>query len=264
MALRLLPRTTRLAFRVARHVPRSAWPPPARFAYRAARIAPHVIPHVPGVAPHLPGAARRHADDLRLAGPYPTDATGPTTEPEDADRRSPLLGILPLWAVPAVADWWLRRRARVERITGTRESAAHALMVAEAGVPLVLGLVARINPLVLTVMGGAAVAQGATAVYDASLATGVRETRPVERCLHNVLNVLPLTTLALTAALHPDQVRATLHGCAGPHDWRLLSKEPPLPAPCLVAVGLVVTAGVVLPYAEELRRCRRAARTREE
>ncbi|MGV9340389.1 diguanylate cyclase [Streptomyces sp. NPDC003688] len=257
MAQRLLPRTARFAYRVARHVPRWAWPPQARFAYRVVRIAPHVVPHVPGVAPHLPGTARRHGADLRLAGPYPT-------EPEDADRRFPLPGILPLWVVPAAADWWLRRRTHVERTTGTQESAAHALMVAEAGVPLVMGLVTRINPLVLTVMTGAAVAQGATAVYDASLATGARETRPVEQCLHNLLNVLPLTTLALTASLHPDQVRALLHGGPGSHDWRLLSKEPPLPAPCLVALGTVVTAGVVLPYAEELWRCRRAARAREE
>ncbi|MYQ48609.1 diguanylate cyclase [Streptomyces sp. SID4985] len=260
MALRLLPRTTRFAYRVARHVPRWAWPPQARFAYRVVRIAPHVVPHVPGTTRRH----RRHGGtDLHLAGPYATDATRPT-EPEYADRRSPLLGILPLWAVPAVADWWLRRRAHVERTTGTQESAAHALMVAEAGVPLVLGLLARVNPLVLTVMTGAAVTQGATAVYDASLATGARETRPVEQCFHNLLNVLPLTTLALTASLHPDQVRATLHGGPGPHDWRLLPKEPPLPTPCLVALGAVVTAGVVLPYAEELWRCRRAARAREE
>ncbi|MEU4149508.1 diguanylate cyclase [Streptomyces sp. NPDC026659] len=260
MAQRLLPRTARFAFRVARHVPRSAWPPQARFAYRVVRIAPHVVPHVPGVAPHLPGTARRHrrrGGDSWISGAHPAQAGR-------ADRPSPLPGILPLWVVPALADWWLRRRTHVERTTGTQASAAHALMVAEAGVPPVLGLVARVNPLVLTVMTGAAVAQGATAVYDASLATGARETRPVEQCLHTLLNVLPLTTLALTASLHPDQVRALLHGGPGSHDWRLLSKEPPLPAPCLVALGTVVTAGVVLPYAEELWRCRRAARAREE
>ncbi|MET8810452.1 diguanylate cyclase [Streptomyces sp. NPDC004549] len=263
MALRLLPRTTRLAYRVARHVPRSAWPPPARFAYRAVRIAPRVVPYVPRAASRLPGTARRHGDDLRGAVPYPADATRPGAT-ERAERRSPLLGVLPLWAVPAVADWWLRRRGQVERTTGTRESATHALKVAEAGVPLVLGLLARVNPLVLTVMGGAAAAQGATAVHDASQATGARETPPVERYLHTLLNVLPLTTLALTASHHPDQVRALLRGGPGPHDWRLLPKEPPLPTPYLVALGTAVTAGVVLPYAEELWRCRRAARAREE
>ncbi|MGW5103100.1 diguanylate cyclase [Streptomyces sp. NPDC004100] len=272
MALRLLPRTTRLAYRVARHVPRSAWPPPARFAYRAVRIAPHVlphaphVPHVPRTAAHLSGTAWRHwrhGGDLRISGAHPTDAVRPG-EVERADRRFLLLGLLPLWVVPAVADWWMHRRTRIEHTSGTKESAVHALMMAEAGVPVVLGMVARVNPLVLTVMGGAAVVHGATAVYDVSLATGEREIRPIEQHIHSFLEVLPLTALAFTACLHPDQVRATLRGGPGPRDWRLLPKEHPLPAAYLAGIGAVITAGVVLPYAEELWRCRRAARETQE
>ncbi|MDO0913263.1 hypothetical protein QQM39_21165 [Streptomyces sp. DT2A-34] len=51
----------------------------------------------------------------------------------------------------------------------------------EAGVPVVIGLLARVNPLVLTTMGASAVAHGATALYDVSLATGRREIHPVEQ-----------------------------------------------------------------------------------
>ncbi|WP_018547325.1 hypothetical protein [Streptomyces sp. LaPpAH-108] len=247
MALRPLPRTTRLAYRVARHVPRSAWPPPARLAYRAIRIAPHVVPHVPGTARRH----RRHGGDPRVFGPRPAEA-------EEAARHSPLLGVLPLWVAPAVADWWIRRRTPVD----TRESAVHALRVAEAGVPLVLGLVARINPLVLTVMTGAAALHCATAAYDAS--PDDRAVRPTERYLHTLLNTLPLTTLILTASHHPDQLRATLHGGPGPHDWHLQPKKPPLPTPYLLALGATITAGVVLPYTEELRRSRRASREARE
>ena len=185
--------------------------------------------------------------------PIPLHSTGV----EDASRRFLLYGVLPLWVVPGLADWWLHRRTGIEHTSGVRESAVHALMMTEAGVPVVLGLTARVNPLWLSVMGGAAVAHGATAVYDVTLATGVREVRPVEQHVHSFLEVLPLTALAFTACLHADQVRAALRGAG---EWRLRPRERPLPARYLTALGAVIGTGVVLPYAEELRRCLRARR----
>ncbi|MFJ8106065.1 diguanylate cyclase [Streptomyces sp. NPDC096132] len=191
----------------------------------------------------------RRADDLRIP-PSSTDV-------EDADRRFLLLGLLPLWVAPGLADWWMHRRTHIERTSGTRESAVHALMMTEAGVPVVMGLLARVNPLVLTTMGAAAAAHGATAVYDVSLAVGEREVRPIEQHIHSFLEVVPLTALAFTACLYPDQVRATLRGGRDPGDWRLLPKERPLPATYLTGLAGVVVAGVVVPYAEELWRCLR-------
>ncbi|MXM62770.1 diguanylate cyclase [Streptomyces sp. HUCO-GS316] len=200
----------------------------------------------------LPRKAWRHwrrADDLRI----PLHST----DVEDANRRFLLLGVLPLWVVPGLADWWMHRRTKIERTSGTKESVIHALMMTEAGVPVVMGLLARVNPLVLTAMGGAAVAHGATAVYDVWLATGEREIRPIEQHIHSFLEVLPLTALAFTACLHADQVRSALRGGPNPGDWRLLPKERPLPAPYLAGLAGVIVTGVVLPYAEELRRCLR-------
>jgi hypothetical protein len=184
-----------------------------------------------------------------------------STDVEDANRRFLLYGVLPLWVVPAVADWWMHRRTRIEHTSGTKESVVHAMMMTEAGIPVVMGLLARINPLVLSVMGSAAAAHGATALYDVTLATEKREVRPVEQHIHSFLEVLPLAGLAFTGCLHSDQVRATLRGGRGPNDWRLLPKDRPLSAPYLAALGLVIGAGVVLPYAEELRRCIRAQRS---
>ncbi|MEV5953392.1 diguanylate cyclase [Streptomyces sp. NPDC051987] len=184
-----------------------------------------------------------------------------STEVEDASRRFLLYGALPLWVLPGLADWWMHRRTRIEHTSGTKESAVHALMMTEAGVPVLMGLLARVNPLVLSVMGGAALAHGATAVWDVSLAVGEREVRPVEQHIHSFLEVLPLTALAFTACLHADQVRAALRGGRGPQDWRLLPKEHPLPAAYLAGLAGAIVSGVVVPYAEELWRCRRAAST---
>ncbi|MCG7203301.1 diguanylate cyclase [Streptomyces arenae] len=193
----------------------------------------------------------RRSDDLRI----PLRST----DTEDASRRFLLYGALPLWVVPGLADWWMHKRTRIEHTSGTKESAVHALMMTEAGVPVLMGLLARVNPLVLTVMGGAALVHGATAVYDVSLAVGDREVRPVEQHIHSFLEVLPLTALAFTACLHADQVRGALRGGTGPEDWRLLPKERPLPATYLAALAGVIVAGVAVPYAEELWRCLRTA-----
>ena len=176
---------------------------------------------------------------------------------EQASRQFLLLGILPLWVVPGLADWWMHRRTHIERTSGAKESVVHALMMTEAGVPVVIGLLARVNPLVLTTMGAAAVAHGATAVYDVSLATGEREIRPIEQHIHSFLEVLPLTALAFTACLHPDEVRATLRGGPDRNDWRLAPKKQPLPTAYLAGLAAVIGAGVIAPYAEELWRCLR-------
>ncbi|MBP8536558.1 diguanylate cyclase [Streptomyces sp. MK37H] len=182
---------------------------------------------------------------------------------EDANRRFLMYGVMPLWFVPAVADWLMHRRTRIEETSGTKESAIHALMMTEAGVPVAMGLLARVNPLVLSVMGGAAVAHGATALWDVTLATGEREVRPVEQHIHSFLEVLPLSAMAFTCCLHWDQVRAALRGGDRPEDWKLLPKDNPLPVRYLAAIGLGIGACVVLPYAEEMRRCLRAAKARK-
>lgn len=189
-------------------------------------------------------------------------APGRATDVESAGRRFLLYGVMPLWFVPSVADWTMHRRTRIEDTSGVRESAVHALMMAEAGVPVAMGLLAKVNPLVLSVMGGAALAHGATAVWDVHLAGKKREVRPLEQHIHSFLEVLPLTALAYLCTLHPDQVRATLRGGPGAGDWKLRPKDSPLSARYLAGIGLGLGLCVALPYAEEMTRCVRAARRR--
>ncbi|MFE6054917.1 diguanylate cyclase [Kitasatospora sp. NPDC056446] len=177
---------------------------------------------------------------------------------EDASRRFLLYGVLPLWFAPAVADWAAHRRSRIEDTSGLRESLVHALMMAEAGGPVVLGPTAEINPLVLTAMTGAAVVHGATALWDVALATGEREITPIEQHIHSFLEVLPLTAVAFTACLHWDQVCSLLRGGDSRRSWRLHPKARPLPAGYLAGFAAAVTVFIALPYGEELWRCARA------
>ncbi|WP_329394909.1 diguanylate cyclase [Streptomyces melanogenes] len=214
-------------------------------------------------SPHarvLPGLPARSWARWRRGRDLPLSS--PVSGTEDANRRFLLYGVLPLWVVPGLADWWMHRRTRIEDTSGVRESAVHALMMTEAGLPVTVGLLAKINPLVLSTMGGAALAHGATALWDVSLATKEREVRPIEQHIHSFLEVLPLTAMAFAACLHPEAVRATLRGGPGPDDWKLLPKDRPLPARYLAVLAATISLGVALPYAEEMRRCLRARRPR--
>lgn len=182
---------------------------------------------------------------------------------QSANQRFLLYGVLPLWFAPAVADWVMHRRGHIEDTSGTRESLIHATMMTEAGIPVLLGLTAKINPLSLSVMGGAAAAHGATALWDVKVATDAREVTVVEQHIHSFLEVLPLTAAAFAACLHWDQVRRIAGGGRHPDDWKLLPKTERLPTSYLAGIGASVALFVVLPYAEELLRCVRAARRRD-
>ncbi|MFI9308872.1 diguanylate cyclase [Streptomyces triculaminicus] len=183
---------------------------------------------------------------------------------EAATTRYLMYGLLPGWFVPGVADWVLHRRTRIEDTSGTRESAIHALMMTEVGVPIALTLVCEVNPLLLAVQLGATAAHEATALWDVRTAVrGDRAVKPVEQHVHSFLETLPFAALASLICLHPAQARSLLRGGGGdPTAWRLVPRRTPLPRGYLAGIGLGVAAFIALPYGEELVRCLRAGRKR--
>ncbi|MFI9202377.1 diguanylate cyclase [Streptomyces sp. NPDC053048] len=184
---------------------------------------------------------------------------------EAATTRYLMYGLLPGWFVPGVADWVMHRRTRIEDTSGTRESAIHALMMTEVGIPIALTLLYEVNPLLLTVQLGATAAHEATALWDVRTALrGDREVKPLEQHIHSFLETLPFAALGSLMCLHPEQVRALLRGGRGRRRaWRLVPRRRPLPRGYLAGIGLGIGVFVVLPYAEELTRCLRAAKHRD-
>lgn len=202
-------------------------------------------------------------------------ATGVTVDVGDATTRYLLYGLLPGWFVPGLADWVMHRRTRIEDTAGTKESlilphclkgvgGAPTLMMAEVGLPIALTLRYEVNPLLLTVQLGAAAVHEATALWDVRTAVDSdREVRPVEQHIHSFLESLPFGGLSALMCLHADQVRSLLRGGRGdPDAWRLVPRRRPLSPGYLAAVGAAIGACVLLPYGEELLRCRRAARAK--
>ncbi|MET8943594.1 diguanylate cyclase [Streptomyces sp. NPDC004542] len=198
-------------------------------------------------------------------------ATGVTVDVGDARTRYLLYGLLPGWFVPGLADWAMHRpdwamhgRTRVEDTAGTKESLIHSLMTAEVGLPTALTLRYEVNPLLLTVQLGAAAVHEATALRDVREAVDSdREVKPVEQHIHSFLEALPFGGLSALMCLHADQVRSLVRGGRGdPDAWRPVPRRRPLSPGYPAAIGAAIGVCVLLPYGEELLRCRRAARAK--
>lgn len=180
---------------------------------------------------------------------------------ETTTRRFLLTVTVPLWLGAGLADWYCHRHTRIEATAGTRESAIHALMMTEAGVPTVVGLFYEVNAGVLVTSLGALGAHEATAIWDVSYAEGRRRITPAEQHVHSLLEIVPLMATGFLLVLHWDQARALLGRGAEPADFTLRPKQWPLPRRSRLGVlGAIVVAGLV-PYAEELWRCWRTGRS---
>ncbi|MGW5282131.1 diguanylate cyclase [Streptomyces collinus] len=192
-------------------------------------------------------------------------ATAGTVDVGEATTRFLLYGLLPGWFVSGLADWALHRRTRIEDTSGTKESLIHSLMMAEVGLPIALTLRYEVNPLLLAVQLGAAGVHEATALWDVRTAVDSdREVSPLEQHVHSFLESLPFGALASLMCLHSGHVRSLVRGGRGdPDAWRLVRRRRPLSPGYLAAVGLAIGACVLVPYGEELLRCRRAAGVRK-
>lgn len=172
-----------------------------------------------------------------------------------ATRRYLLYAVLPLWLGAGFADYLFHRRTHIERTSGAHESVIHLMMMAETGIPLLMGLFLEINALVLAMMGALFVAHEATAYWDVNYAETRRTVTPNEQHAHSFLEVVPFMALSMTVCLNWEQT-LSLFGL-GPQrpKFRLRFREPPAsPAYVLGILGAVAAFGA-LPYAEELIRC---------
>ena len=177
--------------------------------------------------------------------------------PGDKPGRALYLGLLPAWGLPGLLDWWFHRRSRIEEPNhgGVRESMIHMLMLAEGGLPIGLALFVEINPLVLSLMTGAALVHEATVTWDLRVATASeREVVPGEQQTHSFLETIPFA-LALLAALHALAPEARQPSRS---TWRLHRRPTPLPPAYVASVLLAGTLLSVVPHVEELVRCARA------
>jgi hypothetical protein len=181
---------------------------------------------------------------------------------ERSVRRLLLGAVMPLWLGAGAADWFLHRRTHIEDTAGPRESALHALMFAQTGVPVLLGLFCEVNATVLASAYAAAAMHSATAYWDQSYAEERRRVSTIEQHVHSLLEVSPLTAALLLTALHWDQA-AALAGRGRPDFALRLKRRGLLPARTRAGLLAAIAVFGVAPYAEEFWRCWRAHPTTE-
>jgi len=178
---------------------------------------------------------------------------------ETAVRRFLTSAVVPLWLGAGVADWYCHRRSKIETTSGTKESVIHALMMTQAGVPATVGLFCEANAGVLATAWTALGAHEATAIWDVAYAEQRREVTATEQHIHGLLEVVPLMATAFLTVLHWDQAVSLV--TRRPVDLRLRRKQWPLPLAYRIGFLTAVASCVAVPYAEELVRCAREART---
>lgn len=180
---------------------------------------------------------------------------------ENATRRYLLYFILPLWMGAGVLDWYHHRITDIEHTAGTHESMIHALMMSEAGIPIMLGLFLEVNALVLALMIAAFFIHEATAYWDVAYAVGRRNVTPNEQHVHSFLEVIPFMAVSFMICLYWPQFRALIGVGNEPAHFELRPKNPPLSAKYVRGILAAVATTVVLPYAEEFLRCYMADKT---
>lgn len=175
-------------------------------------------------------------------------------------RNFILYFLFPFWILLGFVDYLCHRRTHIETTSGLTESLIHWILLSLIGAPMLLGLFFNVNALVILTMIVAFLLHEATAIWDVNYASTRRQILVVERHLHSYLGVLPFMIASMVICLHWDQFRALVGLGSASESFSLRLKEPPLSANYLVAVFSGVFGLMVVPYAEELWRCWRAAR----
>lgn len=171
--------------------------------------------------------------------------------------------LLPLWIAAGLADWVCHRVSHIEHSSGTHESLIHLLMLSEAGVALLAGLLLQINALIIALMIAAYCAHELTAMWDVRYANSTRKLMPIEQNIHSFLDMIPLMAVSFVIILHWADFLSLFR--MGPHaaDFSMRRKVGAVPTFEYTTLFLASTFALVeLPYAEELLRCMRANRAR--
>lgn len=171
-------------------------------------------------------------------------------------RYTLMYGVLPLWVLAGLADWWCHRRTAIESTSGLRESGFHFLMFAQMGLAGLAVLLLEVNAAVFALLVALFALHEATTWLELRFVGPRRVISPAEQMVHSYMELLPLAALFLLAALHAGQL-GLLPGAA-PLEWQLRLKSDPLPPAYLATALLAIVLLNLLPLLEEALRCWRA------
>ena len=116
--------------------------------------------------------------------------------------------VLPLWVAAGFTDWACHRATRIERTSGLKENLLHWVMFGEMGVGIVAVALFEIDAAVLLLVLVLFGVHELTVYWDLHYSTPRRYVGPFEQMVHSVMEILPLLSLALLAAMAWPQAQA--------------------------------------------------------
>src|SRR5947209_19663713 len=185
-------------------------------------------------------ASRFSVRNLLLAGPLRRDERGRHMQAADLTQLVLMYFVLPLWLAAGFADYLCHRASNIATTSGAKESVLHFLQFGEMAIPILAAIFLEINALVLAVGIGCFLLHEATALWDVSYASQMREVTPLEQHVHSFLEMLPLMGLVMIAVLHWGQFLALFGlGSEAPR-FTLALKPDPLPWTYVISVLVAV------------------------
>lgn len=168
-----------------------------------------------------------------------------------------LYGLLPLWGISGLADWFCHRASHIETTSGIKESLIHSLMGIQMGIPIILCLIFHVNVLILLICIAAWVAHELVAHWDVTYTSPIRNITIWEMHAHNYLATLPLFLLMLIAVINWDVVVKLFSlDWVGQFGFRKI-ENPHGSSIYLTGYLTFMTIVCVFPYFEENIRCLR-------
>jgi len=171
-------------------------------------------------------------------------------------RNYLLFFLLPFWVVIGALDWWCHRRAGIERM-GPFEPMLHLLLLGLAGGPILMGLFLEINTPILTLMIACFLMHEAVGYADIRWATRHRGLAAFEQRVHDYMAAIPFAALSLVIVLYWREVALLLTEPIEALTQPIRLRASPLPGGIVGGILLLVFAGSILPFLEELARALR-------
>ncbi|MES2977454.1 MAG: hypothetical protein V4731_03450 [Pseudomonadota bacterium] len=165
----------------------------------------------------------------------------------------PLLiyGVLPLWILSGLLDWWCHRRTDIAHTGGVGENLFHWLMFFLMGAGVMAAVLLQTNAALVLLGLALFVAHEAVVYLELRFALPLRRVGALEQMVHSFQEILPLLGLFLLAT-------TIAPGSAGWQDLALRWRDEPVPPRMLAALFFAVGVCNFLPLFEELLRCVRA------
>lgn len=169
-----------------------------------------------------------------------------------------LYGLLPLWGISGLVDWFCHLRSKIEHTSGLKESLIHSLMGIQMGIPILLCLMFKVNVGILMICIAAWIAHEFVAHWDVHYAAPIRKIGILEMHAHNYLATAPLFLLMLIGVINWEVV-VKMFMLDWTDQFSFSRVETPHGSPNYLRGYLTFMVIVcVLPYLEENIRCLRS------